>query len=95
MSNLTVHSPLGFPPRIEAKGLAQSVDSLGGKTLFLVDVGFENSDNFMVQMQDWLREHEPSIATRVVRWRYQHEPDPELCTLIKHEGDAAILGVGL
>ena len=95
MSKLTVHSPLGFPPKIEAKGLAQSVDGLAGKTLFLVDVGFENSDKFMLQMQDWLREHEPTIQTRIARWRSQHEPDPELCALIKQEGDAAILGVGL
>lgn len=95
MTRLTVHSPLGFPPQVEAKGLAQSLDGLAGKTIFLVDVGFENSDHFMLQLQDWLRRHEPGVDTRVVRWRNQHEPDPELCALIKEEGDAAILGVGL
>ena len=60
---LTVLSPLGFPPQVTANGLAQSLSSLDGKRLFLVDVGFENSDNFMIQLQGWLAEHEPSVET--------------------------------
>jgi hypothetical protein len=92
---LTVLSPLGFPPKVTANGLAPSLASLDGAKLFLVDVGFENSDNFMLQLQGWLAEHEPAIRTEVVRWRNQHLPDPELSARIKAEGDAAILGVGL
>ena len=92
---LTVLSPLGFPPKVTAKGLAPALDTLEGKKLFLVDVGFENSDNFMAQLQDWLAQHEPGIDTEIVRWKNQHYPDPELCDRIRAEGDAAILGVGL
>jgi hypothetical protein len=92
---LTVLNPLGFPPRVKGRGLAPSLDSLDGKKLFLVDVGFENSDRFMEQLADWLARHEPGIRTEIVRWRDQHKPDPELCTKIQAEGDAAILGVGL
>ena len=36
----------------------------------------------------------PEIRTEVVRWRDQHAPDPELCERIRHDGDAAIIGVG-
>src|SRR5262249_52266128 len=92
---LTALNPLGFPPLIMGRGLAPPVDRLDGKRLFLVDVGFENSDNFMVQLADWMAGHEPSIRTEIVRWRDQHKPDPELCERIRAEGDAAILGVGL
>ena len=92
---LTVLSPLGFPPQVTANGLAQSLDTLDGKRVFLVDVGFENSDNFMIQLQGWLAEHRPTVRTEIVRWRNQHLPDPELSARIKAEGDAAILGVGL
>jgi hypothetical protein len=91
----TVLNPVGFPPNVKGRGLAPGLESLDGKTVFLVDVGFENSDNFMVQMQDWFSEHEPRVTTQVVRWLDQHSPDPKLCERIKHEGDAAILGVGL
>jgi hypothetical protein len=91
----TVLNPVGYPPKVTARGLAPSLDTLDGKTLFLVDVGFENSDNFMTQLQGWLREHRPGVRTQIVRWRDQHRPDPELCEQIRTEGDAAILGVGL
>jgi hypothetical protein len=92
---LTVLSPLGFPPKVRGRGLAPGLETLDGKRLFLVDVGFENSDNFMLQLQGWLAEHEPAVKTTVVRWRDQHRPDPDLCSRIKEEGDAAVLGVGL
>jgi hypothetical protein len=85
---LTVLNPTGYPPTVKAKGLAPAVGELDGKTVFLVDVGFENSDHFMVQLQ-------PKMRTEVVRWKDQQRPDPELCEQIRAEGDAAILGVGL
>jgi hypothetical protein len=94
-TQLTVLNPLGYPPRVRGRGLAPGLDGLEGKTVFLVDVGFENSDRFMVQLQGWLAEHEPKVRTEIVRWQDQHRPDPELCEQIRAEGDAAILGVGL
>ena len=67
-----------------------------GKTVFLVDVGFENSDTFMSAAAGLVsRTTSPAIITEIVRWRNQHEPDPDLCDRIRAEGDAAILGVGL
>ena len=74
--------------------MAPALETLDGKNLFLVDIGFENSDNFMTQLHGWFEEHEPGIRTEVVRWRDQHNPDPELCERIAAEGDAAIIGVG-
>ncbi|HZC14011.1 MAG TPA: hypothetical protein VE270_08320 [Thermoleophilaceae bacterium] len=94
MAKLKVLSPEGYPPKVSAMGMAPSLDTLDGKKLFLVDVGFANSDNFMTQLHGWLEEHRPDIRTEVVRWRDQHEPDPELCERIKAEGHAAVIGVG-
>ena len=48
----------------------------------------------MAQLHGWFEEHEPGIRTEVVRWRDQHNPDPELCERVAAEGDAAIIGVG-
>jgi hypothetical protein len=95
VAKLSVLNPLGFPPKVTAKRLAPGLGSLRGRKLFLVDVGFENSDSFMAQLRSWLGEHEPDVRTEIVRWRDQHRPDPELCARIRAEGDAAILGVGL
>ena len=54
-----------------------------------------HTDAFMAQLAGWLEDHEPKVRIEIVRWRDQHKPDPELCTRIRAEGDAAILGVGL
>jgi hypothetical protein len=91
---LTVLNPVGYPPRVDAKGMAPALETLQGRKVFLVDVGFENSDQFMKQLLGWLGEHEPGIRTEVVRMRDQHQPDPELYGRIAAEGDAAIIGVG-
>jgi len=74
--------------------MAPGLERLEGKTLFLVDIGFENSDSFIRQLEGWFAEHRPRIKTQVVRWRDQHQPDPELCERIRAEGDAVIVGVG-
>ena len=91
---LTVLNPEGYPPQVGAKGMAPALETLQGKQVFLVDVGFENSDNFMAQLHGWFEEHEPGIRTEVVRMRDQHSPDPELYGRIAKEGSAAIIGVG-
>jgi hypothetical protein len=92
---LTVHNPTGYPPKVTARGLVRGLDGLDGKTLFLVDVGFENSDNFMAVLQEWFEEHHPEVKTHLAKWKNQHLPDPELSDQIRTEGDACILGVGL
>ena len=94
MAKFRVLNPEGYPPAVSASGMAPALDTVEGKKLFLVDVGFANSDNFMAQLNGWFEEHRPAIRTEVVRWRNQHIPDPELCERIRAEGDAAIIGVG-
>lgn len=91
---LTVLNPEGFPPKVVGRGLAPPLDTLSGKKVFLVDVGFESSDEFMAQLKGRLAEEQPDLETEVVRWKNQHLPDPELSERIQAEGDAAILGVG-
>jgi hypothetical protein len=94
MATVRVLNPEGYPPKVNAQGMAPSLDALEGKTIFLVDVGFANSDNFMAQLHGWFEDRRPDIRTEVVRWRNQHIPDPELCERIKADGDAVIIGVG-
>ena len=43
MTELTVLDPIGLPPKVTGRGLAPPLGALTGKTVFLVDVGFENS----------------------------------------------------
>ena len=57
---LTVHDPRGYAPKVTGKRLAPRLESLDGKTLYLVDCLFDNSEVFMYQLRDWFGEHLPS-----------------------------------
>jgi hypothetical protein len=96
MSNkITVHDPRGYPPKVVGKRLANRLSSLDGRTVYLVDCLFENSDAFMEQLRSWFAEHLPSVTTRIVKTRESWVDDPDLRARVAQEGDAAILGVGL
>ena len=92
---LTVHDPRGYPPRITGKPLAPRLQSLDGKTVYLVDCLFDNSDVFIGQLRDWLSQHMPGVDARVIRPRESWKDDPEMRARIAVDGDAAILAVGL
>ena len=92
---LTVHDPRGFAPKVTGKRLAARPQSLDGKTLYLVDCLFDNSDQFMNQLQGWFGEHLRNVETRIIKPRESWVDDPDMRAKIEVDGDAAILGVGL
>jgi len=92
---LTVHDPRGYPPKVTGKRLAQRPQSLDGKTLYLVDCLFDNSEVFMDQLRRWFAEHLPAVNTKTIKPRESWVDDPDMRAKIEKDGDAAILGVGL
>ena len=92
---ITVHDPRGYPPKVVGKRLAPRLSSLDGKTVYLVDCLFDNSEAFMDQLQAWFFEHLPAIDTRIIRPKESWVDDPDMRARIQADGDAAILGVGL
>lgn len=94
-SNLSVLDPTGFPPRVTQKPMAPRLDSLNGKTVYLVDARFDDSVILLQQMQDWFSEHMPSVKTKLVQLSTVYtQDDPTTWRMIKENGDAAIIGVG-
>jgi len=75
--------------------LAPRLDTLNGKTVYLVDTGFGGSGKFLDQVQAWFAEHMPSVKT--VRRRKTgnifRDDTKDLWNEIKENGQAAILGV--
>jgi hypothetical protein len=92
---ITVLNPVGFPPEIAAKALAPRLDTLNGRTVYLVDCRFDDSDVFLKQMQAWFAEHMPSVRTvfKPISSVYLVD-DPATWEEIKARGHAAIVGVG-
>lgn len=92
---LTVHNPMGYPPKVTPRDMAPRLDSLDGKTVYLVDARFDDSDLFLKQMQDWFAERMPSVNTRFVQLSTVYtKDDPKTWEEIRAHGDAAIIGVG-
>jgi hypothetical protein len=92
---ITVLSPIGYPPKITKKTAAPRLESLEGKTIYLVDCRFDDSIELLKQVQAWFAQHMPGVTTRIVSLSatYQHD-DPKTWAEIKANGDAAIVGVG-
>lgn len=96
MSNkITVHDPRGYPPKVVGKRLANRLQSLDGKVVYLVDCLFENSDAFIEQLRQWFAEHLPSVETRIISPTESWVDDADMREEIAAKGDAAVLGVGL
>ena len=92
---LTVLDPRGYPPKVTGKRLAPRLESLDGKTVYLVDCLFDNSEVFMEQMRDWFAAHLPAVDTQIIKPRQSWVDDPDMRAKIAADGSAAILGVGL
>jgi hypothetical protein len=94
-TKITVLNPVGQPPKIAKKTAAPRLETLDGKTIYLVDCRFDDSIELLKQVQVWFAEHMPAVTTRIVSLSaYYGHDDPKTWEEIKANGDAAIIGVG-
>jgi len=92
---ITVHDPRGYPPKVVGKRLAPRLSTLDGKTIYLVDCLFDNTDVFMEQLRQWFAERLPAVNVRTIQPKETWSDDAQMRARITADGDAAILGVGL
>lgn len=88
-------NPKGTPPPIQLLPMAPRQGSLDGKTVYLVDTGFEGGGFLLNQIQLWFNRNMP--ATTVIFRRKAGpyaEDDPALWKEIKEKGNAAIMAIG-
>ena len=92
---ITVLNPMGYPPKVTHKAMAPRLDSLDGKSVYIVDCRFDDSDIFLKQVQAWFAEHMPGVRTvyKPISSVYTQD-DPATWEEVKSKGDAAIIGVG-
>jgi len=90
-----VLDPTGYPPKVSGKSLAPRLDTLEGKTVYLVDARFDDSDKFLKQVQAWFGEHMPGVKTvfKPMSSVYTKD-DPDTWEEIQAKGDAAIVAAG-
>ena len=94
---ITVLSPRGQPPAIQLKQMAPRLDSLDGKTVYLVNDGYLGTDILLGEMQAWFKANMPEVTTiykmKGGRGGFTAE-DPALWAEIKEKADAVIMGMG-
>ena len=93
---ITVLNPLGTPPLIELRPMAPRVNTLEGKTIYIIDDGYLGGDNLLLEMVDWFKREMP--RTNVVfrkkgGMRFDAE-NPILWAEMKKKADAMIIGIG-
>jgi hypothetical protein len=92
---ITVLSPRGIAPPIRLVPMARRLDTLEGRTIYIVDVNFPRTHQFFKEMQRLLANRYPG-TTWILRTKigtYFHN-DPQLWDEIKEKGDGAIMGIG-
>jgi len=92
----TVLDPRGQPTvKVEPKSLAPRLDTIEGKTIYIIDVGFGGGWEFLEEADAWFKRNYPGVRTIL-----QHKKEimfvdePEMWQEIKDNGDAVIFGVG-
>lgn len=90
-----VLNPLGTAPSITQMPLSTRLDTLDGKTIYLVDVRFNDGDILLQQMKKWFDEYMPTVNTLFVQKAgvYTYS-DTDLWDEIKEKADAVIMAIG-
>ena len=88
-------NPKGTPPPIQLIPMAPRLDSLDGKTVYLVDTGFEGGGMLLEQIRLWFTRNMPTVNAVFKRKAGPYmEDDPALWKEIKEKGNAAIMAIG-
>ena len=93
--NIEALNPKGTPPPVKLVPMAPRLDTLEGKTVYLVDTGFMGGGTLLQQMQIWFGKNMPNVTVvfRKKAGSYM-EDDPALWKEIKAKGNAAIMAIG-
>jgi hypothetical protein len=88
-------NPKGTPPPIQLIPMAPRLDSLDGKTVWLIDTGFDGGGYLLEQIQWWFKTNMPTVHTVFRRKAGPYmEDDPALWKEIQEKGHAAIMAIG-
>jgi ABC-type sugar transport system substrate-binding protein len=93
-AKVTVVNPRGTPPPIRLVPMTPRFDTLDGKTIYVINIGF--GDTFLPEVQKVMAEKYPKTnwIFRRKAGRDYFDDDPKLWAEIKEKGGGVIMGVG-
>ena len=92
---LTVYNPLGTPPPIKLKDMAPRLDTIKGKTIYIVNDGYPGSGILLGELTAVLKEKYPETT-----WVFKEKPggmgseDPALWKEMEEKADAMVIALG-
>lgn len=87
----TVLNPLGDPPAIRMTPLSQRLDTIKGKTIYVVDDGYPGSDILLAELISVMEKKYPD--TKFI-YKKETRPIDPLWDEINKKGDAMIIALG-
>ena len=94
-SKISVVNPGGQPPDLQQTPMAPRIESLKGKTVYVVDVNWPYTRQFTEELRNVLSERyaDTDFVFRDKAGSY-FDDDPKLWAEIKEHGDAMVMSVG-
>jgi hypothetical protein len=90
---ITVLNPMGTPPPVTVKPMAEPLSTLDGKTIYLVNTGFVNTERLMEEFKKWFQANYPK-TTIVDQRTGMSSLTPALKTELKEKADGVIFALG-
>ena len=94
-SKIIVLNPRGIQPPIRLIPMAPRLESLEGKTIYVIDANFPLTEPFVQEIQKVMADHYPKTT-----WVYRKkigsyfDDDPKLWQEIKEKGHGMIMAIG-
>ena len=92
-AQITVYNPMGTPPPIVMKHMAGRLDTLDGKTIYMVNTGFIGTDRLFEVMTEWFASNYPKTTIMNVQAGMSNLPQA-IRNEIGEKADAVIIGLG-
>jgi hypothetical protein len=94
---ITVLNPAVANKMVDRLPLSPRLDSIDGKTIYLVDIGWggpQAAPSVYEEIQAWFAQNKPSVKTAIRRIKGSYESDdPGLWKEIQQNGHAAFVGI--
>ncbi len=92
-AKITVLNPMGTPPPVTVKPMAEPLSTLDGKTLYLVNTGFVNTERLMEEYKKWFQANYPK-TTIVDQRTGMSNLTPALKKELQEKADAVVFALG-